>query len=93
MAYLTKRKAPKQRQHDWRVNAHQRGYTKRWAAVRAIVMRAEPMCRHCKTTPAAEVDHIIPIKIGGTNAMDNLQPLCKACHARKTDRDKRLYHM
>ncbi|WP_366141808.1 HNH endonuclease signature motif containing protein, partial [Propionivibrio sp.] len=35
-------------------------------------------------TPATDVDHIVPIRRGGTNKHENLQPLCHACHSRKT---------
>ena len=31
-----------------------------------------------------EIDHIKPLSIGGTNDIDNLQILCKACHKIKT---------
>jgi hypothetical protein len=33
---------------------------------------------------ATEVDHIIEVARGGTNTIDNLQPLCKPCHLAKT---------
>ena len=33
---------------------------------------------------ATEIDHIIELASGGTNTLDNLQPLCKPCHAIKT---------
>lgn len=34
-------------------------------------------------TYSLEVDHIVPVKHGGTNALDNLQALCTLCNARK----------
>jgi 5-methylcytosine-specific restriction protein A len=61
---------------------------RRWMAMRQAVLTAEPLCREClkhdRTTLAQEVDHITPLHKGGTDARDNLQPLCRACHAGKT---------
>jgi hypothetical protein len=34
-----------------------------------------------------EVDHILPRSRGGTDALDNLQTLCKKCHIGKSNRD------
>jgi len=59
-----------------------------WRRLRESVLSAEPLCRSCAaqglTFPAAEVDHIVPLHTGGTDAPDNLQPLCVQCHQRKT---------
>ena len=34
---------------------------------------------------ATDVDHIIELAAGGTNTIDNVQPLCKPCHQAKTN--------
>ncbi len=61
---------------------------RRWRRTREAVLEAEPLCRSCAarglTVAAREVDHIQPLHCGGTNAYDNLQPLCGACHRAKT---------
>jgi hypothetical protein len=43
-------------------------------------------CKHCqKQLPAwFEVDHVIKLEYGGSNAIDNLEALCRDCHGRKT---------
>ena len=51
---------------------------------------ADPECR-CKlggSHSRIEWDHIIPLGMRGEDAIDNLQPLCTACHKRKTKTDK-----
>ena len=41
-------------------------------------------CVHCGTTEQKlTVDHITPLKRGGTNNIDNVQPLCQSCNSRK----------
>lgn len=37
-----------------------------------------------------EIDHIFPIKDGGSNTKDNLQILCKDCHKIKTDHERKF---
>jgi len=42
-------------------------------------------CKCCLKKKKYDIDHIRPLANGGTNEIDNLQALCKACH-----RDKNL---
>ena len=35
---------------------------------------------------ADQIDHIKPISRGGTNDRENLQPICKACNSKKSDK-------
>ena len=63
---------------------------------RARLLAAEPLCRECRrqgrTTPAAEIDHIVPLASGGGDQDDNLQPLCRDCHWRKTATENMRRH-
>jgi 5-methylcytosine-specific restriction endonuclease McrA len=36
---------------------------------------------------ATEVDHVVPVSQGGSDADSNLQAACARCHARKTGRE------
>ena len=69
-------KAPK---HMRRASASQRGYGVVWRRLRLMQLAREPLCRDCKRrgllTPGVHVDHIIPKRDGGENALDNLNVL------------------
>lgn len=48
-------------------------------------------CNICRTDLVErefQIDHKIPIANGGKNAIENLQPLCKNCHKKKTASEK-----
>jgi 5-methylcytosine-specific restriction endonuclease McrA len=40
-------------------------------------------CRICGRPDDIEIDHIVPMARGGSNDVDNLQPLCRVCNAIK----------
>lgn len=64
--------------------------TARWKKVRLMVLRRDPVCvtEGCRSF-TSEVDHIVPLaKGGGAYDMENLQGLCKPCHARKTQSEQ-----
>ena len=71
---------------DERASASQRGYGARWRRLRLLVLHRAPLCRECGRA-ATDVDHILPRRMGGTDDMANLQPLCHSCHSRKTARE------
>lgn len=46
----------------------------------------ENRCLCCGEIKPLAIDHIIPLSKGGTNTLDNLQPLCKSCNSKKRDK-------
>lgn len=75
-----------------RGSRHQRGYGTVWEKLRAQVLERDTLL--CKpglakgeVHLAQEVDHIIPKAAGGTDHINNLQAICKACHREKTARE------
>ncbi|WP_350342360.1 HNH endonuclease signature motif containing protein [Proteinivorax tanatarense] len=61
--------------------------------MRKEIFKEEPLCVIClkagRTTSAKVVDHIVPHKGDKSLFYDqqNLQPLCKSCHDRKTAKE------
>lgn len=65
-------------------------YGESWPEIRERVFeRDHHTCQRCKRTEeelvevelALECDHVIPLSMGGTNAMYNLRALCGECHS------------
>lgn len=57
---------------------------------KAALTRANGKCEKC-TMPLkpgeAEIDHILPCGLGGTNELVNAMVLCRVCHVEKTATD------
>lgn len=51
-----------------------------------LVTRFAMRCVRCGCTPVPRPckDHILPIYLGGSDAIGNLQPLCRECNSSKT---------
>lgn len=72
------------------VHEKRRSMTK--ARVARIYALREGRCGICKIQigfKPYELDHIVPLSHGGTDLDDNIQILCRYCHAEKTGGDIR----
>lgn len=68
------------------VNAQGKYTPKEW---RELKSRYGNRCLACgKTEPEVKLtpDHVIPLSLGGSNSIDNIQPLCWSCNAAKQAR-------
>ena len=43
-------------------------------------------CLACGEKKPLTVDHVIPLSKGGTNTIENIQPLCKSCNSKKNNK-------
>lgn len=69
------------------VSPWRQGYNAEWSRIRRHYLDHHIYCEYrvkCNGAKATEVDHIVPLRQGGTHAMDNLAAVCKRCHAYKT---------
>ena len=54
---------------------------------RILASQPGSTCYKCGGTGVLEIDHILPVALGGTNHGLNLQLLCEDCHKEKTRAD------
>ena len=67
----------------------ERGYGADWRKLRKLVIKRDGgLCQPCKRNGRLfsfdDIDHINPKTKGGTDALSNLQCICKPCHKTKT---------
>jgi 5-methylcytosine-specific restriction endonuclease McrA len=48
-----------------------------------ILERYNHRCVCCGSKDRITIDHIVPLSVGGTDTIDNIQPLCKSCNSKK----------
>ena len=82
---------PRLRVKRTREQAHYQ--TAAWRLIRAAVLiRDACVCRSCEritTGKSAHIDHVLPLELGGSDALANLQTLCSKCHGKKTVGEQR----
>lgn len=49
--------------------------------------RANNICLKCGLKKKLTVDHVLPLIKGGTNRIENIQPLCKPCNSSKNKKE------
>lgn len=54
-----------------------------------VLERDENRCVQCGAD-ATDVDHVLPVALGGDDEVENLQSLCSDCHKRKTVQDNEM---
>jgi 5-methylcytosine-specific restriction endonuclease McrA len=54
-----------------------------WTALKAVYGNRCVSCHKAESEVTLSADHIVPLSRGGTNHLDNLQPLCQRCNNRK----------
>lgn len=49
----------------------------------ALKKKYKHKCAICKETKPMTKDHVVPLSLGGTDYITNIQPLCRNCNSRK----------
>jgi hypothetical protein len=92
--HKTKRLANAAEERRNRINIREKHRTKRKQLSSSgkwyLAVQQSFKCNLCSDMlqHTAEVDHIVPLKLHGSNEISNLQVLCTACHSDKTKREQ-----
>lgn len=70
-------------------HAIRRPHGRAWDRLRTTILRRDRTCTLCRQAPSTELDHVIPLALGGTNAPRNLRGVCSDCHAGLTREQRR----
>ncbi len=80
------------RYRDWQKNQwHHRNRKaigehsfREWETLKCQYNWTCPSCHKCEPDIKLTLDHIIPLSKGGSNNIENIQPLCKSCNCKKS---------
>lgn len=48
-----------------------------------VLLMTRYMCIACEDNTADSIDHVLPLSRGGTNTVNNIQPMCLKCNLKK----------
>lgn len=82
-AHITKIQANEQRKRAERLGLTDHFNETEW---KLLCLRYGNVCLNCQEKLPLSPDHIIPLTMGGTNMIDNIQPLCWKCNNAKNNR-------
>lgn len=80
------KKYPEKMRVKAKIYSHKRrGYMIGNIDYNAWLIKLDNLGNKCLICGSSEItiDHIIPVKLGGKNNIENLQPLCRSCNAKK----------
>ena len=61
-------------------------YKNKKKKIHSVVFSGNDVCAQCGTSENLTLDHVIPMRKGGTNEVNNFQILCMDCNRRKRSR-------
>lgn len=64
---------------------------KEWDTLKAQYNWTCPCCGKKEPEIKLTEDHIIPISKGGSNNIENIQPLCRSCNSKKSNKYDNIY--
>jgi len=69
--------------HARRARKQQQGGSYTAQEWRDLCAKYDHRCLCCGERKRLTIDHVLPIALGGSNSIDNIQPLCLTCNLRK----------